>query len=47
MAVDTSLVPLDQEESTHKIPGGGGSKQSQYNEQEIYGAKNLNIEKLF
>ena len=36
MAVDTSHVPIAQEESTHKIPGGGGeSKQFQYNEQEI------------
>ena len=47
MAVDTSLVPLAQEESTHKIPGGGEeSKQSQYNEQEIE-LSNLNTEYLF
>ena len=46
MAVDTSLVPLAQEESTRKVPGGGESKQSQYNEQEIE-QSNLNTGKLF
>ena len=46
MAVDISLVPLAQEESTPKIPGGGESKQSQYNEQEIE-LSNLNTGKLF